>query len=158
MSENIFNLPSGKVQNETKDVLQQIANTLGTSIDAVSRMSNVEELVSSVIDGEIQGVLNNELVATDIANKLNAKETEYAPKLTEVTTQLAQKAWQSDLEIERERIGSLISHAENTDGNSELLDIRIGYDGTTYDTAGDAVRSIGAFMVHEGQEWEVESI
>lgn len=90
MSENIFNLPSGKVQNETKDVLQQIANTLDTSIDAVNRMSDVEQLVSSVIDGEIQGVLNNELVATDIANKLNAKEAEYAPKLTEVTTQLAQ--------------------------------------------------------------------
>ncbi len=84
MTENIFNLPSEQVQNETKNVLQQIANTLGTSIDTVSRMSNVEELVKSVIDGDITNVLSNELVATDIANKLNAKEIEYAPRLTTV--------------------------------------------------------------------------
>lgn len=42
------------------------------------------QLLNDVIDGSIQAVLESELVATDIANKLNAKETEYAPRLTEV--------------------------------------------------------------------------
>lgn len=112
MADNIFNLPSGKVQNEIKDVLQQIANTLDTSIDAVSRMSNIEELVASVIDNDITNVLNNELVATDIANKLKAKEVEYAPRLTTVESQLAQTDNKIKL-IENPKLLSVIERFPN---------------------------------------------
>lgn len=38
------------------------------------------------------------------------------------------------------QISGLIANAGDTDGNSELLDIRIGYNGETFDTAGNAVR------------------
>jgi len=71
------------------------------------------------------------------------------------TVQLADKAEQTDLEIERARISNLTANAGNTDGNAELLDIRVGFDGVTYATAGDAVRSLGDFMTTENEIWEV---
>ena len=38
------------------------------------------------------------------------------------------------------RVTSLITHNNDTEGNSELIDIRTGYDRTVYDSAGNAVR------------------
>lgn len=73
----------------------------------------------------------------------------------QTTAQLAQKAKQTDLEIEQARIDSLIANAGDTDGNAELLDIRIGFDGVTYPTAGDATRAIGQYMATENEGWVV---
>lgn len=53
-----------------------------------TRVDAIEDLVNNVIDGEIQAVLNSEVVSTDIENKLNAKEVEYAPRLTGVENTL----------------------------------------------------------------------
>ena len=65
-------------------------------------------------------------------------------KLEDTDSRLAQKAQQTELEIEKARINNLVAHAGNTGGNAELLDIRVGIDGITHSTAGGAVRSVGA--------------
>ena len=77
-------------------------------------------------------------------------------RLDETTAQLAQKANETDLETERSRINNLVANAGDTDGNAELLDIRIGADGTVYDTAGEAVRNVlTPYLTIENEEWVV---
>lgn len=49
------------------------------------------------------------------------------------------KAGAVDL-VARERIANLVANNNPTEGNSELLDIRVDADGKTYPSAGDAVR------------------
>ena len=49
------------------------------------------------------------------------------------------KAGAVDL-LARERIDNLVANNNPTDGNSELIDIRIGEDQVVYKSAGDAVR------------------
>lgn len=53
------------------------------------------------------------------------------------------KASQQDLATLKSRVDNLVANpGEATEGNAELLDIRVGADGRTYPTAGNAVRSI----------------
>ena len=49
--------------------------------------------------------------------------------------------WVWDLEVQKVRIDHLITNNNPTDGNSELIDIRVGRNGDVYTSAGEAVRS-----------------
>ncbi|WP_195515651.1 hypothetical protein [Paraclostridium bifermentans] len=77
--------------------------------------------------------------------KLESKLTEIDSKTTELSGQLdnieTEKATKLEVDVERKRI-DLLTKIENgeTEGNTELLDIRVGADGIIYDTAGIAIR------------------
>lgn len=65
-------------------------------------------------------------------------------KQTELSSQIAEKAKQSDLEIERTRITNLATLKEgSTTGDAELIDGRVSADGTIYDSIGENIRDIG---------------
>jgi hypothetical protein len=52
-----------------------------------------------------------------------------------LANEVAQKALQSDLQTLSARVDTIVAHNNDTDGNSELLDVRTGYDGTVYGSA-----------------------
>ena len=56
-------------------------------------------------------------------------------------SQIKDKANNIDLEVQRRRIDSFTALAEgSTTGDAELIDARIGYNGVTYSSAGNAIR------------------
>ena len=125
--------------------------------DLVEYMNNFIDTFDTKFQEEILNNLqewyNDGTLGTLINGSLDTKYHEMDDRLT---TQVTQKAFQSDLEVEKALIDNLTAHAGNTDGNAELLDIRVGYDGVTYSTAGEAVRqTIGAFMTEENESWVV---
>lgn len=56
--------------------------------------------------------------------------------------ELLRKANQIDLEVESKRIDNLVANNNTTQGNSELMDIRVSKSGKTYTSAGEAIRAI----------------
>lgn len=80
----------------------------------------------------------------DLGETLQTKLTEWEEAESgkirgEMTAYSAQ--WNQALSVERERIDNIVALPEgSTTGDAELLDIRVGADGVTYGSAGDAVR------------------
>ena len=79
---------------------------------------------------------------TDAAlNKMEAGIDGVNKKIGNVRSQIKDKANNIDLEVERRRIDSFTTLAEgSTTGDAELIDARIGYNGVTYSSTGNAIR------------------
>jgi len=113
--------------NETK-------NEVNTSINEVdTRITNtIDELSSNVayIENGNEEVANIGTVLTtkSIVDNVNSSSKEMV---------LSAKQGK----VLNERISNIIAHNNETDGNTELLDIRVDTDGTTHASAGDAIRS-----------------
>lgn len=80
----------------------------------------------------------------EVTEEVNANVTEWADMESgrvrgEMTAFSAQ--WNDALNVERNRINNIVALPDgSTTGDAELLDIRVGADGMTYDSAGTAVR------------------
>ena len=105
-------------------------------LDAVSKLTGTDADLSHEIEverAERKSADEIEKAArmSDDAVERNARQTADAEERAERIQEIA---------IERARIDNLITANNPTEGNSELSDIRVGFDGTTYDSAGEAVR------------------
>lgn len=106
-------------------------------LDAVSKLTGTDAELSDEIEVEraerkSADELEKAARMSDDAVERNARQTADAEERAERKQEIA---------IERARIDNLITANNPTEGNSELLDIRVGDDGTVYSSAGEAVRS-----------------
>ncbi|GEM_PF-5855977 len=124
-----------QVVDENKDLVDRV--TLRQ--DAVEQYNN--QMITEMTDKDV--ISAPEIIAarggaTTLVERLDSEKAE-------ITTQLAYientKAEQTALEVERARIDSFTTLAAgSTTGDAELIDGRIGADGTTYANIGSAIR------------------
>lgn len=97
----------------------------------------LEELI-----GKVQKVNNiNDIKVSQTETYSNKKiEEKFDGVNAQFNTIEQKKADKTEVDIERKRLDNIIANNNTTEGNSELVDIRIGADGTVYDCAGKAVR------------------
>lgn len=75
----------------------------------------------------------------DITSNVDTSKLATKTELSTVTSQLADKAQKTEVEIERNRIDNLVSLGNGVD-NAETADIRVATDGKVYPSAGASVR------------------
>ena len=75
-----------------------------------------------------QNITEPAFTITDLDTEFTKLVEKYAEMIRDTTQDL------------NARISNIIANGQQTEGNTELIDIRSGYDGVNYPTAGDAVR------------------
>lgn len=123
-------------------VAKNTANqAVSTSQEAVTKAESIQAQFNQVV---IEGDSSVEAAQARVDTKNVAQPTLKArldKDYNEVTAQLAQKAKESDLAIERSRINSLTTLPNgSTTGDAELIDGRIGQLGFNYGNLGTSIR------------------
>lgn len=90
---------------------------------------------------EILGKFSGKIDKTLTKSGMAADSAETGKKLSEIASVANSKASSLEVNTERTRIDKIISGQTDINANSELVDIRVGFDGSTYGSAGSAVRT-----------------
>lgn len=122
---------------ESQSLAEQSAEDAKEQADrAKAEADRAESVAGFTIDTELSTSSTN-----PIANKAVAEALESVDAKTLDGNNANYFARKTELIVERERINNLVANSgEQTEGNEELVDIRIGANGITYLTAGEAVR------------------
>ena len=131
--------------------------TTGTMISSLEDLKSntdtgkiADATVVKNIESRVDTLENSNLVTVDEldAGLATKPDTEINDSVTSTSLTWSSKKLSDQLttlnsksDLLDTRVASLITHNNDTEGNSELLDIRTGADGTVYASAGDAVRN-----------------
>lgn len=104
--------------------------------EATNFYLNVDDL-KQMQEDLVKGTFNSEVLETNIAEKLNNLEEQYAPKLTEVTAQLAQTEQEltTNLNTKNEYRGDLLEFIHSNSALKDLVIYRRSSDSTKIDVA-----------------------
>lgn len=142
---------ASKVKQSDYDAKMSELDTKNASLE--ERMADVEVLLGDG-DGSVTkqvATAKSEVLETasqDATTKANAAEANAKSHATNLNASLVNRITEteerlsSELNAERSRINSFVALAEgSTTGDAELQDARVGFDGTVYESAGDAIRT-----------------
>ena len=136
-------------------LFRQNVNDLSAIKELYRKLKEVEERISQIkyIDStlvyklkkeyeKLKKIILDENIQTKLTNDIETINVKLNNDIETINSQLDTKAKKVDLQVERKRI-DLLTKVENgeTEGNTELLDMRVGANGVSYDTAGESVRS-----------------
>ena len=145
-SANFFEVGMNELQirviNEDKSLISfkekvKCSDSIGFPDDEEEKQKTlVEQLVAYT------GKETADRKAADESEKQERTEVDKTEKAERMAADATEKAErQEEIKVERERINNLTKLGEgSTTGDAELQDIRVGVDGTVYETAGEAVR------------------
>lgn len=127
------------------DILEAWKDEIEASVNSdvkATIMGDVGELVNEA-HKRVDDVISDTAETVDGINK-NIDDTNQ--RIDEVISDTAskidatEKTFDASVAALDARVDSIVANANKTDGNSELVDVRLGADGTTYTSAGEAVR------------------
>ena len=125
---------------QIKYIDSKLADKLKKDYEKLKRIILDENIQAKLIDdiNEIDTSIN--IINNDI-NEIDTSINIINNDINVINSQLDTKANNLDLEVQKVRIDNLITNNNPTDGNSELIDIRVGRNGDVYTSAGESVRS-----------------
>lgn len=149
---------TGTVDSEGRVVITETQQMTASAGRAIYELS---------IDGLTHGTANfivaverkptDDAVMSDSDLSLIQEAVDAAGEISEVTEQVEQNT--TDIAVQKARIDSIIALPDgSTTADAELTDIRVGADGVTYPTAGDAVRGQVTDLKNEIDEFNGGSI
>lgn len=134
------------------EIREPIAIEDGSAVDSnavnvakVNRALTTTSAPLEVFDSQGNYIKNNwgdgDLITDAALNKMEAGIDGVNKKIANNSSQIKEKANEVDLNIERERINNIVKNTGTSVNDLELQDIRVSYDGKTYSSAGESVRS-----------------
>lgn len=161
---NITNASQGEIELPITNVISNENGVYACQIAIYGENNFLEQTApfSLIVENNIFSKISNSAINSSdfhILSEAIKTANEYSEKLKQGTekielqyaSKLDLKANESDLVIERKRIDNIVSIPEGTPNAAELIDGRIGEDGTTYDNIGNAIRGqvkkINTFLV-----------
>lgn len=147
--EAFIRITDNGILSGTRNLMIPVERMVGSdeTIEAADDFSALQTALTklSVWEGTISGKVeawDADMEATKqlYIDTLDAAEAAYPQELVSLKGQLEQAATAAEVEVERARISNIVASGTITEGNTELIDTRVGADGITYATAGDATR------------------
>ena len=124
----------------TKERMNNIEDGIYDAHDKINAINNKVEENTTDTNTARQDISDIKLqIGTE---ELTTTSKKIKGAINDLSSQIKERATKQEVDIERKRIDSFTSLAEgSTTADAELTDIRIGYDGTVYQSAGEAVRA-----------------
>lgn len=131
------------IANKMNELIQEVYRFEGDVSDVVKTQNdNIQYLLGEGLHLEVATVFENWMNDGTFDTLLNQSALKKVnDRIDETNAQLEHKASKDEVNVERKRIDLLTKiEGGQTDGNAELLDIRIGANGESYETSGQSVR------------------